>query len=82
MGLLLTLDWQVASPMLYTREIEQRRRDIKAIDVQLLRRSWYFDYLRRSYPNLIERSRDKVDAYVGELQKWEQDPISTRKIPH
>ena len=49
-SLLLTLDWQVASPMLYTREIEQRRRDIKAIDVQLLRRSWYFDYLRRSHP--------------------------------
>jgi hypothetical protein len=71
---LLTLDWQVASPMLYTREIEQRRRDVKAIDVQLLRRSWYFDYLRRSYPSLIERSREKVDAYVGELKKWEQDP--------
>jgi hypothetical protein len=68
-SLLLTLDWQVASPMLYTREIEQRRRDIKAIDVQLLRRSWYFDYLRRSYPGLIERSRDKVDAYVDELKK-------------
>jgi hypothetical protein len=73
-SLLLTLDWQVASPMLYTREIEQRRRDVKAIDVQLLRRSWYFDYLRRSYPSLIERSRDKVDAYVGELKQWEQDP--------
>jgi len=73
-GLLLTLDWQVASPMLYTREIEQRRRDIKAIDVQLLRRSWYFDYLQRSYPDLIERSRDTVDAYVTELRKWEQDP--------
>jgi Protein of unknown function (DUF2723) len=73
-GLLLTLDWQVASPMLYTREIEQRRRDIKAIDVQLLRRSWYFDYLRRSYPDLIERSHDKVDTYVAELKKWEQDP--------
>jgi len=59
--------------MLYTREIEQRRRDIKAIDVQLLRRSWYFDYLQRSYPDLIERSRDKVEAYVAE-KKWEQDP--------
>src|SRR4029453_17217258 len=73
-GLLLTLDWQVASPMLYTREIEQRRLDIKAIDVQLLRRSWYFDYLRRSDPDLIARSRNKVDTYVTELKRWEQDP--------
>ena len=73
-GLLLTLDWQVVSPMLYTREIEQRRLDIKAIDVHLLRRSWYFEYLRRSYPDLIERSRDQVDTYVAELRRWEQDP--------
>jgi hypothetical protein len=73
-SLLLTLDWQVASPMLYAREIEQRRRDVKIVDVNLLRRSWYFDYLRRAYPGLIERSREKVDAFVAELKQWEHDP--------
>jgi hypothetical protein len=78
-GLLLTLDWQVASPMLYTREIEERRRDIKAVDVNLLRRSWYFDYLRRSYPDLIERSRDTVDPYLVQLKQWEKDPQAYRK---
>jgi hypothetical protein len=78
-SLLLTLDWQVASPMLYTREIEQQRRDIKVIDVQLLRRSWYFDYLRRVYPDLIARSRDKVDTYVTELKQWEQNPEAYAK---
>ena len=46
-GLLLTQDWQVASPMFYAQEVEQRRRDVKAIDINLLRRSWYFDYLKR-----------------------------------
>ena len=73
-GLLLTMDWQVASPMLYAQEIEQRRRDVKVVDVKLLHRSWYFDYLRRAYPDLIERSRDKVDAYVADLKAWEHDP--------
>lgn len=80
-GLLLTLDWQVASPMLYAREVEQRRRDVKVVDVQLLRRSWYFDYLRRAYPDLIERSRDKVDAFVAELKQWESDPRSYTNNP-
>jgi hypothetical protein len=80
-SLLLTLDWQVASPMLYTREIEQQRRDIKIIDVQLLRRSWYFDYLGRVYPDLIDRSRDKVDTYVADLKQWEQDPEAYAKSP-
>lgn len=80
-GLLLTLDWQVASPMLYAREIERRRPDIQTIDVQLLRRSWYFDYLKRAYPELFERSRDKIDSYVAELKQWEHDPSAYAENP-
>jgi tetratricopeptide (TPR) repeat protein len=73
-GLLLTSDWQVASPMFYAQEVEQRRRDVKVVDINLLRRSWYFDYLRHAYPGLIERSRDKIDAFVANLKEWERDP--------
>jgi hypothetical protein len=73
-GLLLTLDWQVASPMFYAQEVEQRRRDVKVVDVNLLRRSWYFDYLRHAYPGLIERSREKIDVFVEDLKEWERDP--------
>ncbi len=73
-GLLLTQDWQVASPMWYTQEIQQRRRDVKVVDVNLLRRSWYFDYLRHAHPDLVERSRDKIDTFVDILKKWERDP--------
>lgn len=73
-GLLLTLDWQVQSPMLYAREVEQRRRDAKVVDIHLLRRSWYFDYLKRAYPGLIARSHYKVDAFLAELKQWEHDP--------
>jgi hypothetical protein len=80
-GLLLTLDWQVASPMLYTREVEQRRRDVKAVDIQLLRRSWYFDYLKRAYPGLTERSRDKIETYLADLKQWEDDRQSFTNSP-
>lgn len=75
-GLLLTLDWQVASPFLYVQEIEGRRRDVKVLDVNLLRRSWYFGYLRQTHPDLIERSREKIDAYVAELKQWEDNPAA------
>ncbi|PWT84398.1 MAG: hypothetical protein C5B58_04780 [Acidobacteria bacterium] len=73
-GLLITLDWQVASPMFYAQEIEQRRRDVKLVDINLLRRSWYFDYLSRAYPGLVERSRKRIDAFVENLKAWERDP--------
>src|SRR5881227_2531470 len=55
-GLLLTQDWQVAAPMFYEQEVEQRRTDVKVVDINLLRRSWYFDYLKRAHPGLVERS--------------------------
>ncbi len=80
-GLLLTLDWQVQSPMFYTREIEGQRRDIKVIDINLLRRTWYFDYLRRAFPEMIERSRAAVDAFTAELRQWENDPGSYARDP-
>jgi tetratricopeptide (TPR) repeat protein len=73
-GLLLTQDWQVASPMFYAQEIEQRRRDVKVVDINLLRRLWYFDYLRHAYPDLVERSREKIDGFVEDLKEWERDP--------
>jgi tetratricopeptide (TPR) repeat protein len=73
-GMLLTRDWQVYSPSLYQREIEHRRQDVVAIDVNQLRRSWYFDYLARAYPTTIEQARDKVDAFLEDLTHWERDP--------
>ena len=80
-GLLLTLDWQVASPMFYAQEIEQRRRDVKVVDVNLLRRSWYFDYLRHAYPGLVQRSREKIDVFVQNLREWESDPGAFARSP-
>ncbi|HEV8485545.1 MAG TPA: DUF2723 domain-containing protein, partial [Blastocatellia bacterium] len=72
-GMLLTIDWQVYSPMLYTLEIEKRRPDVISIDLNQLRRSWYFDYLNRAYPELMEKTRDKVDAFLEDLRHWEHD---------
>jgi hypothetical protein len=75
-GLMLTQDWQVASPMLYAQEIEQRRTDMKVVDLNLLRRSWYFDYLKHAHPGLIDRSSEKIDPYVEILKQWERDPAA------
>lgn len=75
-GMLLTLDWQVYSPLLYLREVEAYRRDIIGIDVNLLRRSWYFDYLKLSYPELMEATRSEVELFLEDLRNWEHDPAA------
>jgi hypothetical protein len=73
-GMLLTADWQVYSPFLYVREVAQQRRDIVVIDLQMLRRSWYYDYLKTQYPDLIKDNQNAVAAFLVELRHWEQDP--------
>jgi hypothetical protein len=73
-GMLLTSDWQVYSPLLYVREIEGRRRDVVAIDVQLLRRSWYFGHLRQAFPAAMEKAAADVAAFLEDLDAWERDP--------
>jgi hypothetical protein len=78
-GLLLTQDWQVISPTFYVQELEQHRRDVKVVDVNLLRRSWYFDYLRHAHPGLMERSREKIEAFVDDLKAWERDPAAFKQ---
>jgi tetratricopeptide (TPR) repeat protein len=80
-GLLLTLDWQVCSPLLYVRTIDQQRRDVTVIDINLLRRSWYFGYLRREYPALMQQTHDAVDAFLEDLTQWEQDPQRYERDP-
>ena len=78
-GMLLTLDWQVYSPMLYLREIENFRKDAVVIDINQLRRSWYFQYLERTYPQTMRQARAPVEAFLEDLRHWEQDPEIYRR---
>jgi hypothetical protein len=73
-GMLLTRDWQVYSPFLYTSIVERYRNDTIVLDVNQLRRSWYYDYLRKVYPSTMDKAVDKVDAFLEDLRHWEQDP--------
>jgi tetratricopeptide (TPR) repeat protein len=80
-GMLLTGDWQLYSPLLYFREVEAKRRDAVSIDIHLLRRSWYFDYLERQFPETIARARPQVSTFVEELVAWEKDPALYARSP-
>jgi hypothetical protein len=80
-GLFLTSDWQIYSPLLYAQEVEGRRRDVVAVDVSLLRRSWYLEFLERRYPDLLGRVRPQVSEFLEDLRGWEKDPLSYDRDP-
>ena len=70
-GIIITNLWDIYSPTLYLQHIEEERQDLCIIDKELLRRSWYFDYLEAQYPWLLENSRAEVDSFLVLLHDFE-----------
>ena len=72
-ALLLTMDWQLYSPLLYLQQVEGHRKDVVSLDVNLLRRSWYVAYLKRQYPEMMNAAADESEIYLHQLDLFEHD---------
>jgi hypothetical protein len=70
-SLLLTKEWQIYSPWLYRTHVENYRGDLAIIDINLLRRTWYFDYLDRAYPDLMTAVKREREAFMDHLVRFE-----------
>lgn len=64
-------DYFVAASYYY-QHIKGIRPDVVVIDKELLRRSWYFSQLEQMYPEVIGRSRQEIQLFMMELEKFEQ----------
>ena len=76
-GIVITNNWDYYSPALYLKQIEGIRKDIIMIDKELLRRSWYFDYLEKEYPFLIEKSKEEINQYLELLDEFEHGKLKS-----
>ncbi|MCX6144407.1 MAG: DUF2723 domain-containing protein [Ignavibacteriales bacterium] len=73
-AVILSYQWDYfVAPVQYYQLVRKERPDVVVIDKELLRRSWYFIQLKSRFPWLIERSQQKVDAFLAELYKFEHD---------
>jgi hypothetical protein len=73
-ALVLSYQWDYwVSASYYFQLVEGMRPDLVVIDKELLRRSWYLKQVESRYPWLIERSRDEVNGFLREADKFEHD---------
>jgi hypothetical protein len=81
-AVILSYQWDYfVSAFQYYQLVRKEMTDVVVIDKELLRRSWYFIQLRNRYPWIMERSREKIDAFLTELSKFEHDlPYDPRQI--
>lgn len=73
-SIIMSTQWDFwISSSIYQQFVRNIRPDIVVIDKELLRKSWYFEYIRKHYPELYERSKAEIDAYMNELLKFEKN---------
>jgi hypothetical protein len=65
----------------YYHFVKNIRTDIVIIDKELLRRSWYYVFLEKNYPEVYKNSKAEIDRFLPELYKFEHDiPYDQRTI--
>lgn len=72
-GLLLTQEWQFYAPWLALHHLDGYRPDLKIIDVNLVRRFWYLDYLEHHIPDYMAALRPEVDRYKSQLYLFDHE---------
>lgn len=70
-SLLICSYWDIYSPTIYLRKVRGLYKDLIIIDKELLRRTWYLDYLKREYPEFYQRVEPDINEYLTELYKFE-----------
>jgi hypothetical protein len=80
--LLITDNWNVYAPAFYFIEGEERRPDIKVVELGMLIRGWYLDALQRRYPDLIAPAAQQFAAFRESVAQWESvSPAEWQRMP-
>lgn len=72
-AVLLTDRWDTYAPCLYLQQVEGLRPDVILVDKELLRRSWYYQYLERRDAALYESIRADAEAFLEAVVPFEAD---------
>jgi hypothetical protein len=73
-AIILSYQWDYfISASYYFQHIKSIRPDVRVLDKELFRRSWYFPQLERMYPEITKRSTIEIELFLLELLKFEND---------
>jgi transmembrane protein TMEM260 (protein O-mannosyltransferase) len=73
-SIIISSQWDFwVSASWYYQVVKHIRPDLIIIDKELLRRSWYYVYLQRHYPEVYENSKPEIERFLAELYKFEHN---------
>ena len=72
-GVALMENWDFYAPWLYLHFEENYRPDIILLDKELMRRSWYIDFIKREFPDIYERSKPEFEEFLRQVDPFERN---------
>lgn len=73
-ALILSYQWDYfISPSYYFMYVENVRPDIKLVDKELLRRSWYYTQLETNYPEIFTGVHKDIAGFLEAVKPFERD---------
>ncbi len=63
------------SPSYYYQHCENYRTDLSIVDKELLRRSWYYNQLKRNHPDILKNMDGEIKSFLSSVQPFERDQI-------
>lgn len=73
-GIILSYQWDYfISQSYYFQYVENFRPDVKIIDKELLRRSWYYNQMKNNFPELFSNIGAEINGFLEALKPFERD---------
>ena len=76
-GLAIVENWDFYSPWLYFHFEGNLRPDIILLDKELMRRSWYLEFIKRKHPDIYTTSSAAIENFLNKVRPFERsDPFN------
>lgn len=80
-SIILSYQWDYfISASYYFQNVEHFRKDVVVVDKELLRRSWYYNQLKRNHSDAIKKIDDEVNQFLIALQPFEKNDNFDAKL--
>ncbi|MFH1196782.1 MAG: DUF2723 domain-containing protein [bacterium] len=80
-SIIFSYQWDYfVSASYYFQQVEDLRKDVTIIDKELLRRSWYFDQLKRNHPEVVAGIQKEIGLFRESLKPFEQEEVYNAAI--
>lgn len=73
-SIILSYQWDYfISPSYYFQYVENYRKDVVVVDKELLRRSWYYNQLKRNHPKVYDKMKQESENFINAVKPFERD---------